>query len=67
MYDFHFAKSHLKHVRRGFKLGMECLPVAKQTIWLRGRFQDVSKACLGWHDHLGCYAKKKNSKKLKLR
>ena len=26
----------------------------------------VSKAYIGWHDHVGCYAKNKNNKKLKL-
>ena len=42
------------------------LPVAKQTIRLRGTCQEVSKACIGWHDHVGCYAKKNNNEKLKL-
>ena len=44
---------------------MDRPPVAKQTIRLRGTFQEVSKASIGWHDHVGCYAKKM-SKKVKV-
>ena len=69
MYDFQnidFPKSHLKHAHRGFKPRMDRHPVAKQTIRLCGTFQEVSKACIGCHDHVGCYAKKKNNKKLKI-
>ena len=39
---------------------MDRLPVAKQTIQMRGTFQEVLEACIWWHDHEGCYAKKKN-------
>ena len=35
-----------------------------QTTRLRGTCQEVSKACVGWHDHVGCYAKKKNNENL---
>ena len=28
--------------------------------------QEVSKACIGWHDYVGCYAKKKNNEKVKV-
>ena len=42
------------------------LPIAKQTIRLRGTFQKVSKACISWHDYVGRYDKKKVNKKLEL-
>ena len=61
MYDFQnteFAQSHLKFASCRLKPRMDRLPVAKQTI--------KNKACIGWHDYVGCYAKKKNNKKLKL-
>ena len=45
---------------------MNRLPVAKLTIRLRGTSQEGSKTCIGWHDHVGCYAKKNNNKKFKL-
>ena len=42
------------------------LVVQLLSVQLRGTFQKVSNACIGWHDHVGCYAKKKNNKQLKL-
>ena len=44
---------------------MDYLPVAKQTTWLRSICQEVSKACIGWQNHVGCYTKKKKNEKLK--
>ena len=71
MYDFQnieIGQSHWKLARCGFKPCMGRLSVAKQTIQLRGTIQERldSKDCIGWHDHVGCYAKEKNNKKPKL-
>ena len=52
MYDFQnieFAQSHLKLARCGLKPRIDRVTVAKQTIRLRGTFQEVSKACINWH------------------
>ena len=74
MYDFqntYIARSHGKLVNSHnwttcpAKLHIDRLPAAKQTIRMRDTFQEVAKACIGWHDHVGCYAKKNNKKKFK--
>ena len=70
MYDFQnieFAQSHLKLGRREFHGASHGpSPRSKLIILLRSTFQEVSKACIDWHDHVGCYAKKKNNKTHKL-
>ena len=38
--------------------------VAKQRIRLCCTCQEVSKVCISWHNHISCYAKKKNNNKL---
>ena len=40
---------------------LSSMPVVENKPWM-----EVSKACIGWHDHVGCYATKKHNKKLKI-